>query len=152
MTLYNTEMSTRSLHTEHKRVLKSKEKRNERKMAFVEYIGNFLRDGRGDTFLENATLEDSGRRMMMDVHYPVSEHDYIWYIRKDTDQEWVFQARSIENEFGKASDQFQRHFQAWAYPLSEAEAQYQGIKIASEKNNPQYFIRGGCYIHMGNGI
>ena len=93
------------------RVLKSKEKRNERKMALVEYIGNFLNDGKGDIFLENATLTDSGRKEMMNVYYPVSEYDYIWYIRKDTDQEWVFQARSIENEFGKASDQFQRNFQ-----------------------------------------
>jgi hypothetical protein len=130
--------------TEHKYVLKSKEKLNERKIAFVEYIGNFLNDGRGDIFSENATLADGGRREMMNVYYPVSEYDYIWYIRRDTDQEWVFQARSIENEFGKASEQFKRHFQAWVYPLSIfTESQFQNIK------NPQYFIRGGyciqCY-------
>lgn len=141
-----------SPNAEHKRVLKSKEKRNERKMALVEYIGNFLNDGKGDIFLENATLTDSGRKEMMNVYYPVSEYDYIWYIRKDTDQEWVFQARSIENEFGKASDQFQRNFQAWAYPLSKTDAQYLRIKIESEKKDPKYFIRGGYFIHGCHGI
>ena len=147
-------------NAEHNRVLKSalhacgfaaKEKRNERKMALVEYIGNFLNDGKGDTFLENATLTNNGRREM-DVHFPVSEYDYIHYIRKDIDQEWVFQAKSFEKEFGKASDQFHRHFQAWAYPLSETEAQYQGIKKDSEKKDPQYFIRGDYYIHGCLGI
>ena len=62
------------------------------------------------------------------------------------------QARSIENEFGKASDQFQRNFQAWAYPLSKTDAQYLRIKIASEKKDPKYFIRGGYFIYGCHGI